>query len=583
MRPKRNRKHSSYGILESRQLLAADAGMFLPLEAFTGQQMEVIDLASSLSRQAIVSNGFATEGNSAFNPIQPWNQSTSIFAEGFEPAFGFGIELGFDVVSNFELAVEYEVDLDLVRQELFGDWFIIDSPDFGGGFEVPGSDQALPDEGEPAIDLGTVDGELLDLVDGTDGAFGTLDSENQSADYAFFVGSEGQVNVVVGSDVEEGELSLQLVDGDGEVVDPLPTDSDSAFTKQSYTVQPGEVYTLSVSGDATTETEYQLTVSFEETVSDPIDQHSDERDDSATVLEFVDGFAEVESGIETEGDRDVFQFVAAGSGDNFLFVSDTSVGSDLNLSVTVFDADGEEVVAGKTNSGVGLQFDTTDGETYFVEINANAGETGTYQFNVVSPVEAEVVDPAQEEELDLGDDADLASNAGSPVDAEEELDLENAEIVDVEFDELDLGDEVELGDEGVVAVPGEEVDLDDEEIVEAEFDPRDFDWGDLVFEDFGSLGTSFGNESSAQQIPVEFLSGSRIGGQNWNRAEANEDDRFGDPGTNDFDGVSLAGSIDEFAGEVVEFRTVEFQVMETEMDDISLDDWFGGPSWFGFI
>ncbi len=336
MRKKRTNKSNNrlaFQTLESRKLLAADLGLSIG-------EIDTAGDSTSTSAQVEVS---------------------------------VDSELGVNEVDVNEVGVNEELATNPSAAD-FGDFF------------APGSTAS---DGNPSATPGVVplEGGSLDLSDGADGVFGELDAENGSASYSFFAVDDGQVEVIVSTDLVDGALAIELTDAEGNAVEPSSSNSDGAFSKLTFDVTSGSVYALGVSSVDGVSAQFQLTASFE--VGEPVDQHSDEVGSDATELDFSNSAAIVRGSLETDGDRDVFQFVAQADGEYAISAGEAQRDSNFNLSVTVYDANGEEVAFGKTNSEVGLDLSTTQGETYFVAINADQGQTGDYAL-LVTPQSGEL-------------------------------------------------------------------------------------------------------------------------------------------------------------------------------------------------
>ncbi|MCA9197974.1 MAG: hypothetical protein KDA87_10565, partial [Planctomycetales bacterium] len=112
------------------------------------------------------------------------------------------------------------------------------------------------------------------------------------------------------------------------------------------------------------------------------DAHPDQIGDNATRLDFAGGAVILNSGIDTPGDVDSFQFVAQ-STELLVDVFDPV----QNFNLQVLDQDGAVVsnawdVEEGQAAGPGLYFLET-GATYFVTVSSSTGETGEYLFHLI--------------------------------------------------------------------------------------------------------------------------------------------------------------------------------------------------------
>ncbi len=546
MRPNRTRKKMNYQSLENRKLLAADFGMSAtPIGMMNFQGREVVEVQEF----AINEIGFEQMmGDFSVGQMDPFGGASYTMGKATNvPSFVFGGS-GFEAL-NRSFATQMESgfpgevfrEADFVEPMVFDGWveadqFVFEMGDiggleyegefdfdfFGGFFGEPGL--GIEDGDFEEFDPIVFENGFLDVSDGSDGVFGTFDADNTEESYSFIASKNGEANVVLATNVSDGELNVELTDAEGNIIEPTAADSDPGFSKWTYDIEGGEIYSLILSGSEGVSGDYQLTVSVE--AAEPVDVHADEVGEDATVLEFNGGIAETLSQLETDGDRDVFQFVAPAAGEAILQASDLGIDSDLNLSVAVYDTNGDEVVAGSTNASVTLEFEVAEGETYYVAVNAAEGQTGEYHFAVISDSAFPIDEGVDEAGGDDSFDDDDAYDDGVEVDDETDFEVEEGDdIVDVDVEDLDeseVGDNADFEDGSVEVV--ENVEIGDEvvivdieeleevagkiEMVEMDMDNLDESeasgFSDLVF-DFGAwaLVGAIAESSDAEDADTE--------------------------------------------------------------------------------
>ena len=207
------------------------------------------------------------------------------------------------------------------------------------------------------------------------------------------------VDIVVASSFGESETRLSVTDSSGDVVVEVASEQLDGFKQLSFEGEAGENYQLTVSSDPETEGQFQVTVGHSEFV----DQHSDTIGESSTELTFSEGNATLEGRIESAGDVDTFRFSADADGRATLGLAELEADNATELSVHVFDSEGEQVARGITNETVDISFDVDAGSEYFLSVNAAEGETGRYQIDLalepsnVEPADTDVIVDAVDE------------------------------------------------------------------------------------------------------------------------------------------------------------------------------------------
>jgi hypothetical protein len=156
-------------------------------------------------------------------------------------------DLGYDIMSDIDaqppmescmIAPEIVEDAD---QEIFVDPI---APD-----QVPNEEPVVVD---PAISL--------DLTDGMDGHFGTLDSGNESDSFEFVAPTDGMVDVVVASSFGEHSTNLSITDSSGELVTASATQGLDGFATLSFAADADQSYLLTVNSEDGGQGDFQVTV-----------------------------------------------------------------------------------------------------------------------------------------------------------------------------------------------------------------------------------------------------------------------------------------------------------------------------------
>lgn len=231
--------------------------------------------------------------------------------------------------------------------------------------------------------------ERLDLSDGSDGVFGTLDGNTPNKELSFIAPEDGMANIVLSDSFDS--TSLSVLNEFGEVIASTVEDQSNGFQQLSINANEGLEYFVTfdpgLSEDVPSDGYFQLTVQFEP--ESPTDLHADEIGDDATVIDMNSGVAGVTGELEEAGDIDVFQFVAAADGEITLFSSEMMDDNGAQLDVTVYDVEGNEIAGGSTNQFVETSFQVSEEQTYFVSVNVGEEQTGAYSLELVQDLIAE--------------------------------------------------------------------------------------------------------------------------------------------------------------------------------------------------
>lgn len=241
-------------------------------------------------------------------------------------------------------------------------------------------------------------GTVLDLADGTDGMFGSLDAGNPADQMSFVAPDNGTASVVISSDFGDGDTVVEVRDGSGELVTSTSTPGLGGFQQISFDVDAGQTYDLTISTSEEGQGDFQLTVAFEaDPPVEPQDLHVDEIGPDATLLAMVEGEVAIAGDLETDGDIDVFQFQAAEDGEVTLHMGEMTEGNQVKLNVAVYDSSGNQLLDGSTNEFVELKIDATAGETIYIAVSAGEGQTGAYNLHL----QQAITDTVPPEPVDL--------------------------------------------------------------------------------------------------------------------------------------------------------------------------------------
>ncbi len=143
------------------------------------------------------------------------------------------------------------------------------------------------------------------------------------------------------------------------------------------------------------------------------DPHSDLHDESATLIEFHEGHAQLNSYVDTDDDQDVFRFVGNGS----VITGEGGTVDGGGLILEFLDGTGNTISVG--GAGEMISTDTEEGETYFVRVS---GTQGRYQLDLleesITPETTTLPgDTDGDGDVDFRDFLVLSNNFGNAVDA----------------------------------------------------------------------------------------------------------------------------------------------------------------------
>ena len=185
-------------------------------------------------------------------------------------------------------------------------------------------------------------------------------------------------------------------DDDSEVVDESdqPTDAGPGHEDED------DDQTTDDSADPTSDDDTTVDCSTDK--PNPGDLHADEKGPEATEIPMVNGVGEVEGDLETVDDKDVFRFTASTSGEISLFAGEVS-DENVDLDIKVYDSDGNLIVDGSTNEAVKVSFTAEADAEYFVSVESESDQKGTYEIRV----EQDDKGPTDDHANEIGDDATL--------------------------------------------------------------------------------------------------------------------------------------------------------------------------------
>ena len=160
-------------------------------------------------------------------------------------------------------------------------------------------------ETEPAENAEVVEAQL-DLEDGMDGFFGTLDAENGSDTLSFTPPTDGLVEVVVASSFGEASTQLEIRDDAGNLITASTTEGLDGFQTISFAGNADQIYELKISTDAGVSGSFQVTVGVEPGASAEANFDNDTPTDIDSGVEGVaETEDETEDGTEAIGDQDL--------------------------------------------------------------------------------------------------------------------------------------------------------------------------------------------------------------------------------------------------------------------------------------
>ena len=264
-----------------------------------------------------------------------------------------------------------DFDLELTPVNSSDEETVAEFPSSEVADEVTASDNVDSETEQPVSETEVTDSVTVVLDDDSsdeEGEFVNIEADTSSDDETETNQtdtSESNSEVTAETGESDGGTSTEVIVDQPSATDDNPTEGNSAEDDPTDD-QP------STDGDDVTDNE-----------TEPSDQHADEIGPSATELTFTDGVAELSGELETVDDTDAFRFTANADGNVELYVGEP-VG-ESNLDVQVVDSQGNLVVDGATNEAVKISFDAEAGTEYFVIINSDADQQGTYNLLVEAP------------------------------------------------------------------------------------------------------------------------------------------------------------------------------------------------------
>ena len=344
-------------------------------------------------------------------------------------------------------------------------------------YETGIAETGLVPAADEVEEMAAADPRQLDLSDGMDGFFGTLDATTSEETLMFAAPGDGMVEIAMASTFEDGHLTVAITDSTGNVVESA-TEMDGGFALHSFEVQDGEVYQLTIAAAvADCSGSFQLTAGFQEHV----DQHADAVGAESTDLELGDEPVQLAGRLESAGDVDTFRFTADSSGEISLQLDEMVENDRVALTVEVTDSNQNLIAQGATNEMVRLSFDASVGEEYFVSLTSANGQTGEYQLSVeLTENEVVSVEIPLVEDIDSTGEVDSELTDSTEMAETEDSNLEESETTAEPADETVVDATAEVTDEiaGEVAedIASEELvsdepvseDLISEELISAE-------------------------------------------------------------------------------------------------------------------
>ncbi len=272
----------------------------------------------------------------------------------------------------------------------------------------------------------------LDLSDGMDGYFGSLNADSPTQTMEFSTAADGTATIVMASSMDAEQVSLTITDSNGQSIDAL-SGGDGPFVTTTFDAQSGETYQLTIESlDSAGDGEFQLTVGFEVFV----DQHADAIGAESTELEWNDNQTELQGKLESPGDVDTFRFTSDADGEVMLQLNELVDDDRVDLDIQVLDAQGNAIATGGTNEQLQISFDVGQGEEYFVAVTAGEGQQGDYRIAMeldAVEIQPEVAAAIAEEATSTATETECnaAADSGEVVEAfSEELVTDSVESSD---------------------------------------------------------------------------------------------------------------------------------------------------------
>ena len=343
-------------------------------------------------------------------------------------------DLGCDMAQMID--VQPEVEACIVAPEIAEDAANDTTFDLGDVDSVAGGTGNEP-AAESAATIDGVDAQL-DLADGMDGFFGTLNAENNSDTLSFTPSADGLVEVVVASSFGDASTQLEIRDDSGNLITASETEGLDGFQTVSFAGNAGQVYELKISTDAGVSGGFQVTVGVEPNAS------SDTVGDNLSA-------EEVDSAVDNESDDELEQ--ETDSSDD----SELAPEADIESPVDGIVEDDSTAIADPVVDDSAQDIDEGTNEGTNDEINDEIGENIDEEFEVTEDAtnetaEDEITDVIADEPSD-----DFAEN-----------------VTDETSD--DLTDEVSNDQETLARIIDSVVDTIVDEFKEAGFDVGEFDF-----------------------------------------------------------------------------------------------------------
>lgn len=216
--------------------------------------------------------------------------------------------------------------------------------------------------------------------------------------YSFTVSSSGIVTVSLTG--MTSDLDIRIYSADGRLIDASESRAEGGRSSSFYASE-GSEYFVRVTPAEGAFSDYTVSVSIEDftLVGDGGIQGNTDSDARLALG------AEVESDIETAGEKDWFQ-IEVSEGEEIL-ISAVGLGEDAvaTLDIVLRDEDGDFVAQALDQDGNGARVLLSTAGSYWVEVRSFAGDTGDYSIRATLPG-AEVVSG---ESLDIAGGLDSAS------------------------------------------------------------------------------------------------------------------------------------------------------------------------------
>ncbi len=286
----------------------------------------------------------------------------------------------------------------------------------------------------------------LDLADGSDGFFGTLNEAGPAERFQFTANQDGMATIVLTSSWGDAHATLSASTDAGEAIE-MQSQVLNGFEVFRFEVVAGDSYQVSLTAsDADCEGSFQLTVGLE----DHQDQHANQLGTDSTELIFSDHDTKLSGRLEAPGDVDTFRFAATASGEAALQLQETVADMRVSLNISVHDAAGNLLAEGRTNEMLQSTFDVLQGEEYFVSVSAAEGQSGTYHFSMsITPDASSIAEEDQAQDTDASQDV--------PGDSDSQDAVSESDTADTD---VDTSQPDEVGDDSSGEMAGDQEDCD---------------------------------------------------------------------------------------------------------------------------